>query len=152
LAAAVTQLPAVVAESGSSARHFASVAREFGIPAIVNVPRALTAVPEGISGTVNPENGTVCRGVVQSMVDSPCARRNRLAESPFMNRLAAVMSFISPLERVDPGQANFSPEGSRSHHDIIRFVHEKAVAAMFALSNIRMRKVGGSKKLDPYER
>jgi pyruvate,water dikinase len=65
-----------------------------------------------------------------------------------MTRLGAIMSFISALELVDPGKANFTPEGCRSHHDIIRFVHEKAVGAMFQLSNIRFRKVGGSRKLN----
>lgn len=148
LAAAVNRLHAVVAGAGSPAGHFASVAREFGIPTIVNAPDALTALPGGIDVTVDAENGAVYRGVVQAMVDSPCARRNVLADSPFMNRLGAVMSFISTLQLVDPANANFIPEGCRSHHDIIRFVHEKAVAAMFQLSNIRLRRVGGSKKLD----
>jgi len=147
-AAAVNRLHAVVAEAGSSAGHFASVAREFGIPTIVNAPDALTVLPEGIEVTVDAENGTVYRGIVQSLVDSPCARRNLLADSPFMHRLGPIMSFISALELVDPESADFTPQGCRSHHDIIRFVHEKAVAAMFQLSDIRLRKVGGSRKLN----
>lgn len=147
-AAAVNRLHAVVAEAGSAAGHFASVAREFGIPTLVNVPGVMATLPEGIAVTVNAENGTVYRGAVQGMVDSPCARRNLLIDSPFMNRLGSIMSFISALELLDPDEANFTPEGCRSHHDIIRFVHEKAVAAMFQLSNIRLRKVGGSKKLN----
>ena len=146
-AAAVNRLHAVVAAGGSFAGHFASVAREFGIPTIVNALDALTAIPDGITVTVNAENTTVYRGHVSSMVASPCARRNLLADSPFMQRLGAVMSFISALELVNPAKDNFTPEGCRSHHDIIRFVHEKAVAAMFQLSNIRFRKVGGSRKL-----
>jgi len=146
-AAAVNRLHAVVAAGGSFAGHFASVAREFGIPTIVNAVEALTAIPDGTTVTVNAENTTVYRGHVPSMVASPCARRNLLADSPFMQRLGAVMSFISALELVNPGKDNFTPEGCRSHHDIIRFVHEKAVSAMFQLSNIRFRKVGGSRKL-----
>ena len=93
---------------------------------------ALTAIPEGLTVTVNAENGTVYCGHVASMVDSPCARRHLLAESPFMTRLGAVMSFISALALVDPGKANFIPEGCRSHHDIIRFAHEKSIQEMFA--------------------
>lgn len=146
-AAAVNRLNAVVAEAGSFAGHFASVAREFGIPTLVNVEGALDTLPEGIDVTVNAETGAVYRGVVDTMVASPCARRNLLADSPFMKRLGAVMSFISSLELVDPRGANFSPEGCRSHHDILRFVHQKAVDAMFQLSDIRFRKVGGSRKL-----
>lgn len=146
-AVAVNRLNAVVAEAGSFAGHFASVAREFGIPTLVNAEGALDNLPEGIDVTVNAETGTVYRGVVESMVESPCARRNLLVDSPFMKRLGAVMSFISALELVDPQSDNFTPEGCRSHHDILRFVHQKAVDAMFQLSNIRLRKVGGSRKL-----
>lgn len=146
-AVAVNRLHAVVAETGSAAGHFASVAREFGIPTLVNLPDVKKRLPEGIEVTVNAENRTVYRGIVESMLDSPCARRNLLADTPFMRRFKAVMGFVSPLELVDPAQANFTPHGCRSHHDIIRFVHEKAVSEMFELSNIRFRKVGGSKKL-----
>lgn len=146
-AAAVNRLNAVVAEAGSFAGHFASVAREFGIPTLVNAEGALDALPEGIDVTVNAETGTVYRGVVDRMVASPCARRNLLIDSPFMKRLGAVMSFISALELVDAQSDNFTPEGCRSHHDILRFAHQKAVEAMFQLSNIRFRKVGGSRKL-----
>ncbi|BBO75458.1 pyruvate phosphate dikinase PEP/pyruvate binding subunit [Desulfosarcina widdelii] len=146
-AAAVNRMNAVVAEAGSFAGHFASVAREFGIPTLVNAEGALDALPEGIDVTVNAETGTVYRGVVESMVESPCARRNLLVDSPFMKRLGAIMSFISALELVDSQSADFTPEGCRSHHDILRFVHQKAVEAMFQLSNIRFRKVGGSRKL-----
>jgi len=146
-AAAVNRMNAVVAEAGSFAGHFASVAREFGIPTLVNVEGALDVLSEGIDVTVNAETGTVYRGVVESMVESPCARRNLLVDSPFMKRLGAIMSFISALELVDSQNDNFTPEGCRSHHDILRFVHQKAVEAMFQLSNIRFRKVGGSRKL-----
>ena len=141
-AVAVNRLHAVVAEAGSAAGHFASVAREFGIPTLVNLDDATQKLPEGIDVTVNAENRTVYSGIVDAMVDSPCARRNLLADTPFMRRLKAVMGFISPLELVDPARANFTPHGCRSHHDIIRFVHEKAVGEMFELSNIRFRKVG----------
>ena len=44
------------------------------------------------------------------------------------------MKFITPLELVDAAAANFTPEGCRSMHDIIRFCHEKALQAMFATS------------------
>ena len=146
-AAAINRLHAVVAEGGSVAGHFASVAREFGIPTIVNAVGAVNALPAGITVTVNAENQSVYRGLVASMVDSPCARRNVLVDSPFMQRLGAVMSFISALELVNPGSPSFTPQGCRSHHDIIRFVHETAVGAIFQLSDIRFRKFGGTRKL-----
>jgi len=51
------------------------------------------------------------------------------------------------LELVDPESESFAPQGCRSFHDIIRFAHEKAVQEMFHISDRRMRKIGGAKKL-----
>lgn len=141
------RLNAVVTEKGSAAGHFASVAREFGVPTLVNVPGARKKLPVGATVTVDADHRQVYEGAVQVMLDSPCARRNLLADSPFMRRLGYVMDFVSPLDLVDPEADNFTPEGCRSFHDIIRFCHEKAVHHMFHVSDKRMRKVGGSKKL-----
>jgi pyruvate,water dikinase len=52
------------------------------------------------------------------------------------------------LELVDPEADNFTPEGCRSHHDIIRFCHEKAVQEMFNIGDRRIRKIGSAKKLE----
>ncbi len=142
------RLNAVVAETGSVAGHFASVAREFGIPALVNVENALEGLPEGQEVTVYADGCKIYRGAVQDMLESPCARRNLMENSPFMRRLAGVMSFISPLRLVDPQADSFEPHGCRSLHDIIRFCHEKAVQAMFHQGDRRIRKIGGSKKLE----
>lgn len=141
------RLNAVVTEKGSAAGHFASVAREFGVPTLVNVPGAREKLPAGTTVTVDADHRNVYEGTVQAMLDSPCARRNLLADSPFMRRLGYVMEFVSPLVLMDPEADNFTPEGCRSFHDIIRFCHEKAVQKMFHVSDRRMRKVGGSKKL-----
>ncbi|MGD2273033.1 MAG: hypothetical protein PVI06_21730, partial [Desulfobacterales bacterium] len=89
----------------------------------------------------------VYAGIVHEMLESPCARRNLIADSPFMRRLSYIMSFVSSLKLVDPQASDFKTEGCRSLHDIIRFAHEKAVREMFHLSDRRMRKIGGSRKL-----
>jgi pyruvate,water dikinase len=81
------------------------------------------------------------------MVESPCARVNLIIDSPFMRKLNYIMSFVTTLELVDPESQSFVPQGCRSFHDIIRFSHEKAVQEMFHISDKRMRKIGGAKKL-----
>ena len=144
----MNRLNAVVTDTGSTAGHFSSVAREFGIPALVNTGIATTKLAQGREVTVNADGRAVYDGVVQSMVKSPCARRNLLENSPFIRKMRHVMEFISPLELVDPLADNFTPEGCRSLHDIIRFSHEMAVREMFQLGSRRIRKIGGSKQLD----
>jgi pyruvate,water dikinase len=81
------------------------------------------------------------------MLESPCAKRDLLSNSPFARKLRYVIDFISPLRLTDPQAESFIPEGSRSLHDILRFTHEKAVQEMFHIGDKRIRKLGGAKKL-----
>ena len=143
----MNRLNGVVTETGSVAGHFASMAREFGVPVLVNAAGVLRHLEEGMEVTVHAEGGKVYRGLVPSLLESPCARRNLIADSPFMRRLSYVMEFVSTLRLTDPRAKIFRPGGCRSMHDIIRFCHEKAVQEMFHLGNRRVRKIGGSRKL-----
>ena len=144
----MNRLNAVVTDTGSTAGHFSSVAREFGIPALVNTGIATTKLAQGREVTVYADGKAVYDGILQPMLESPCARKNLLENSPFIRKLRHVMDFISPLELIDPHADNFIPEGCRSLHDIIRFSHEMAVQEMFQIGNRRVRKIGGSKQLN----
>jgi pyruvate,water dikinase len=143
----MNRLNAVVTDTGSVAGHFSSVAREFGVPTIVNTQTGFSSLPQGEEVTVHADARSVYRGTVKSMVESPCARINLIIDSPFMRKLNYIMSFVAALELVDPESEIFTPQGCRSFHDIIRFCHEKAVQEMFHISDKRMRKIGGAKKL-----
>jgi pyruvate, water dikinase len=141
------QISAIITEKGSMAGHLASVAREFGVPALMNAKNALECLPQGAEVTVHTAKHTVYQGWVQSLMENPCAKRNLVEKSPFIQRLKYVIDFISPLRLIDPDSEFFKPDGCRSMHDIIRFCHEKAVREMFHISDRRIRKIRGSKKL-----
>jgi len=141
------QLNAIVTEKGSMAGHLASVAREFGVPALMNTKNAMDCLPQGTEVTVHTTEHKVYEGWVQSLMENPCAKRNLVEKSPFMQRLKNVIDFVSPLRLIDPASDSFKPDGCRSMHDIIRFCHEKAVQEMFHISDRRIRKIRGSKKL-----
>jgi len=143
----MNRLSAVVTDTGSTAGHFASVTREFGVPALVNTGVATTRLHHGSEVTVYADDKEVYDGIVQAMLESPCARKNLLLDSPFARKLRYVINFISPLKLTEPQADSFVPEGSRSLHDILRFTHEKAVQEMFHMGNRRIRKVGGARKL-----
>ncbi len=143
----INRLSAVVTDTGSKAGHFASVAREFAIPTIVNTGIATSKLPEGEDVTVYADACMVYKGIADSLTNSPCAKKDLLSDSPFMRRLGYVMSFISPLKLVDPEDESFVSHKVRSLHDIIRFVHEKAVQEMFQIGEKRIRKGGGARKL-----
>jgi pyruvate, water dikinase len=143
----IKELHAIVTEKGSMAGHLASVAREFGVPALMNAKNAFESLSQGMEVTVHTTAHKVYKGWVQSLMESPCAQRNLIENSPFMKRLKYVIDFVSPLRLIDPASDTFKPDECRSMHDIIRFCHEKAVQEMFHIGDRRIRKIRGSKKL-----
>ncbi len=143
----INRLSAVVTDAGSSAGHFASVAREFGVPTIVNTRDASAHLNQNQAVTVHADGRTVYAGTVTQMLESPCAKIDLLIDSPFMQKLHAIMKFVSPLELVNPDDKSFNPRNCKSFHDIIRFAHEKTVQEMFHISDNRLRKLSFAKKL-----
>ena len=126
---------AVISETGSIAGHFASVAREFGIPTIVNADSAIRHLKPGQTVTVYADEGLVYEGAVPSLLANPCVRKKPITDSPLTRKLAYIMGFVSPLKLVDPHDPGFTPGGCRSLHDIIRFAHEESTREMFAIGN-----------------
>ncbi len=141
------KLNAVVTDVGSTAGHFASVAREFGVPTLVNTKEATSKIEHGIEVTVHADGKTVYAGIIRSMLEKPCARRKTTQETPFQQKLKYLVSFISPLRLLDPQAPNFVPEECQSLHDIIRFLHEKAVSEMFSLGDKWGRAAKGARRL-----
>jgi pyruvate,water dikinase len=141
------RLTAVVTDTGSTAGHFSSVAREFGVPTLVNTDVATTNLLPGREITVHADGKIVYDGIVSSLIESPCAQKDLLSNSPFMRKLRYVISFVSPLKLVDPASKSFKPEACRSLHDIIRFSHEKAIQEMFFMGDRKGGRKKGAKKL-----
>jgi pyruvate,water dikinase len=144
----LSRAAAVVTQEGSVAGHFASVAREFGVPCITGMAQALEKIPANQVVTVNAIERTVFRGRVKALVENPCAKPRPLSQSPFMRRFSFLMRFVSPLKLVDPDAPNFTPTGCRSLHDIIRYSHETAVNSMFDIGSNRWFSTRGIKKLE----
>ncbi len=146
LARVVERVAAVVSRSGSRASHFASVAREHGLPVLVGVddPFAFCAVGEEL--TVDATGCRILRGVDAALVAQGSARRVRKS-SPVSRRLDKTMPYISRLTLTDPESSWFSPDNCKSLHDIVRFVHEKSVAEMFSLVGKAGRGLSQAKKL-----
>ncbi len=129
LAARIHRLSAVVAEQGSSAGHFATVCREFGVPLLVQVEDAVTLLPPGREVSVDADQGIVYAGMVTRERETVTSE----SDLPLVKKLRPVMSFITPLNLVDPYSPDFRAESCRSLHDIIRYTHERAIQTMFSL-------------------
>ena len=129
-AALLDRAAAVVSEHGGIAGHLATVAREFGVPALFGVG-SLEALQRGAAVTVDADGLAVHAGRHPD-VEQSHAHRSLMEGSPIQTILGAALSHISPLSLTNPESPDFHPTKVRSLHDITRFCHEKAVTEMFS--------------------
>jgi pyruvate,water dikinase len=131
-AALLDRAAAVVAEHGGIAGHLATVAREFGVPAVFGVG-PLEALRRGEPVTVDADGCAVHPGRFPELEAAGRSRRRDLmAGSPIRRTLNDGLALISPLNLTDPDSPEFRPANVRTLHDITRFCHEQAVREMFA--------------------
>ncbi|OQX18104.1 MAG: hypothetical protein BWK76_08610 [Desulfobulbaceae bacterium A2] len=146
-AALLGRLAGLVTERGSKAGHLASIAREFQLPFLARAEGATTRLHSGRMVTVDARGGRVVAGnIVPAAQPAPSADSDFI-HSPFMRSMHQLLALISPLRLLDPESPGFQPENCRSLHDLIRYIHEQAVRAMFSLSTSKGRVGRGSKKI-----
>jgi pyruvate, water dikinase len=125
---------AVVSDCGGVASHLATVAREFGIPALFDTGQGTSSIQDGALVTVDADGYRVYPGRVEQLLAAHAVVKPSLMHnSPVHAILERVLTFITPLNLVRPEAAEFVPEQCRTYHDIIRFCHEQAVVEMFTL-------------------
>jgi pyruvate,water dikinase len=135
LAPVLPRVAALLTGLGSATGHLALVAREYGVPALVDLTGA-GDLPEGELVTVDACSGKVYRGRLEELLRQQTPRSRPLHESAVLERMRAVRAvadLIIPLHLVDRRSPKFSPEYCRTYHDITRFAHEKAIQVMFGL-------------------
>ncbi|MDY0039149.1 MAG: PEP/pyruvate-binding domain-containing protein [Desulforhabdus sp.] len=147
LAQVIDKLAAIVTDVGSVAGHLASVAREQGVPTLVNTGRATGVLEEGEVVTVDADHQRVYAGMVEGLGRTACDSNGIKTDSPFRNRLRHILEHTSRLNLTNPGDPAFTVENCRTLNDILRFTHEKAIEEMFFLSEEGRGKVRGAKKL-----
>ncbi len=124
------RIQAIVTNVGSVTGHMASVAREFGVPALVETGDATSKIPHGEEITVDATNRVIYKGRVESILERK-RRGNPMKGSPAYRAAHSVLKRIAVLNLADPGSENFTPEGCSTLHDVIRFAHEFAMREMF---------------------
>ncbi|MFW6236496.1 MAG: PEP-utilizing enzyme, partial [Desulfovibrionales bacterium] len=138
----VDRVAAVISQEGSRACHFASVAREFNLPVVYGI-KNLEVLKEDQVVTVDADGGLVLSGRIEALLEEKKNRQqSRLAE-----RLRHVMPQMITLNLTDHTAPSFSPEGCKSLHDIVRFVHEKSVQEMFTMVGKGSRAMNRAKRL-----
>ncbi|MHC4108204.1 MAG: PEP/pyruvate-binding domain-containing protein, partial [Planctomycetota bacterium] len=122
---------AVVAEHGTVAGHLATVAREFGVPAVFGLEGAAERLSNDEIVTVDADGGIVLQGRVKALLVRSAPPSNLMAGSPVHEALSQATRHITPLNLLEPDGPDFRPQNCRTLHDISRFCHEKAVKEMF---------------------
>ena len=125
------RLNGVVAEEGNVTGHAAALLREYGIPALFEARGALRLVQNGDAVSLDAARRTLYGGLLWPPADRTVEIAERFApekSDPLHRRLLT-------LHLGDPSAFNFRPGACRSAHDVLRYCHEKAIEAMFSLSD-----------------
>ena len=122
---------AVVAGGGTEAGHLATIAREFGIPALFGLPEAMRHLADGRTVTVHATGRAVFDGRRDDLLRQKNVKRDIMAGSPVQRILTEALQLITPLNLNDPASPRFKSSWCETLHDITRFCHEKSVSEMF---------------------
>ncbi len=127
---------AVVSETGQVAAHLATVAREFGVPAIFGLEGATSRLTEGEEITVDATACRVYQGRKPEILALGVSQTpNLMKDSPIYKLLKEVLAMVTPLNLTDPTSLYFTPSSCRTLHDLTRYCHEKAVSEMFSFGS-----------------
>ncbi len=133
LGTVLPRLAGLIAEQGSPAGHLAALLRELGIPSLFGVAGVRTALEQGQPVGLDATGRVIYPGTpwpeVKERVEARLRRVRQQHSSHPLDEL------VIRLDLVDPMASSFRPSRCRSLHDIIRFCHEKAVAALFDASD-----------------
>jgi pyruvate,water dikinase len=129
----VSKVRGIITDIGGTASHLASVAREFGVPALFDTQVATTTLCNGEEITLWANQARVYKGTVEPLVSSMRQVKRPIFDSAAHTHLQRVLDLISPLHLTDPNAPGFSPEHCRTLHDIIRYCHELSVRQIFNL-------------------
>lgn len=121
---------AIITEIGSAVSHMATLCREFQVPCLVNVTGILERVTSEMEITVDAEDRVIYEGRVPELLTYHLTKpiiHERSRETLLLRRL---ISNISRLHLIDPLMEEFTAEKCLTYHDLLRYIHEKAVLAM----------------------
>jgi pyruvate,water dikinase len=143
---AMDKAGAIITDVGSPIGHMASIAREYGVPTILNTEIAMKTLKAGQEITVDAINGNIYEGRIEQLIEAG-KRDNTFKDTAVFEVLRGVLRSIVPLNLIYPEDEKFSPQYCETFHDITRFAHEMAMNEMFKLGEGAHRRKGGAVKL-----
>ncbi len=139
LSALASSASAIVTDVGAATGHLATIAREYRIPTIVDTGAATRILRPGMEVTVDAEENIIYEGIVEELLSYDLLQGDMYEETPEFRVLRRMLTRIAPLHLKDPDDAGFTPDRCQTYHDIIRFAHEQALAALADLEDFSVR-------------
>ncbi|MFH1033527.1 MAG: PEP/pyruvate-binding domain-containing protein [Pseudomonadota bacterium] len=130
LAKVIPRVSAIITDVGSTTGHLATVAREFHVPAIVDAQIASKVLKPGQEVTVDAERNVVYEGRIEELLHHQLLESAAFETTYEFQLLRRLLKRISPLTLTDPQSPEFAPDRCQTFHDVVRFIHEKAVQAL----------------------
>jgi pyruvate,water dikinase len=132
------KIAGLIVTFGNPAGHAATLIREFGVPCVFGMADATGLIRDGQLLSLDATRRAIYEGTLWPNVQDRVRLRIRHPLRPkstgFLNER------ILALNLVDPPAISFSPKSCRTIHDIVRFVHEKAVLTMFDIGDTLARR------------
>ncbi len=138
------QAQAILTEAGSVTGHMAALAREFGVPTLLNMKGAMDILQPGQEITVDAYSGRIYGGKVPELIALQRTRESAMKGTPVYETLRKVADLIAPLNLVDPRANNFKAEYCKTIHDVMRLAHELSYKEMFQISDMLSDSGGGN--------
>ena len=126
LAKVIKKVNGIITDIGSPIGHLSTIAREFRIPMIINTKKATKILKNGQKITLNATDNVIYNGYLKELCYYEF-NEEKFEETKEYRLLKRIYKRISPLNLVDPTGNDFRPENCKTFHDIIRYIHEKAV-------------------------
>ncbi|MCR5813751.1 MAG: phosphoenolpyruvate synthase [Desulfovibrio sp.] len=141
-AALLPRASGLISETGGAAGHLASVAREYGIPALFSLKGACKDLAGHSQITLDATHGRVIEGRHEELVPKVSAALDSVKASSAYQELVKLAEHVTPLHLLDPQSQAFRPENCTTLHDITRFCHEKAVSVLFDMQDTQGARIG----------
>jgi pyruvate,water dikinase len=142
---------AVVAEIGSTTGHLSIIARELGVPTILNLKNASEKLKNGEFVTVDAYRGVVFPGKIEEVTDGVLDESEEVKpfhDTPIYKMISQAAEHVLPLYLTNPQSESFLPQNCKTAHDITRFCHEMAITEMFKLHEAKRQDYGQVRKLE----
>ncbi len=138
LSPCLPRIAALLVRDGSPVGHLATLVRELSVPAIFQVGPGVGLLEPDDNVSVNASlrrvyRGTRWPGIRARVLERVAAGKRSGAPHGHLHDLVLALNLI------DPYASSFKAKSCSSLHDVVRFVHEMSIRAMFALGDSRNR-------------